>query len=111
MITRLSEVKGKWILWKSFVKDLFTLKHGKENGNVLIKAIDYDISVQISQTPTRLATLKSHLKQLNKRGKWDDNTFKKTWSQTARIARQHRLTLIMFYYFYQQYTPLEQHII
>ena len=79
-----------------------------ENGNVLIKAIDYDISVQISQTPTRLATLKRRLKQLNKRGKWDDNTFKKTWPQTACIAR---LTLVMFHYLDQQYTPLEQHII
>lgn len=108
MIIRFPEVKGKWILLKAFVKDLFILKREKENGNVLIKAIDYDMSVQISQTPTRLATLKSHLKQLNKRGKWDDNTFKKTWPQTACIAK---LTLIMFHYLDQQYTPLEQHII
>ena len=59
--------RGKWKV--NIVKNFCKLKREKENGNVLIKAIDYDISVQISQTPTRLATLKCHLKQLNKRGK------------------------------------------
>ena len=42
-------------------------------------------------TPTRLPTLQRYLKQLNKKGELDDNTFKKIWPHSARIATAHGL--------------------
>ena len=44
--------------------------------------------------PTSLATLQRYLKQLNKRGELDDNTFKKIRSQSVTIARAHGLAKI-----------------
>ena len=73
----------------------------------MIKATEYYTSVeklfsdkskfkQIADhsTPTRLATLQRYLKQLNKRGELDDDTFKKIPPQSARIARAHGLPKI-----------------
>ena len=43
-------------------------------------------------TPTRLATLQRYLKQLNRRGELDDNTFKKIRQHSAKIARAHGIS-------------------
>ena len=62
-------------------KDFVLLKPDKGNGIVLIKATECYISVE-------------KLKQLNKRGQFDDDTFKKIRPQSARIARAHGLPKI-----------------
>ena len=89
---------------KNLRKDFVLLKPDEGNGIVLIKTTEYYSSLektfsdkskfkQISEdlTPTRLSTLQRYLKQLNKKGKLDDNTFKKILPQSARIARAHGL--------------------
>ena len=48
-------------------------------------------------TPTRLATLRSYLKQLNKRGKLYD-IFKKIRPQNARMARANGLPKVHKYF-------------
>ena len=96
--------KKKINIIKNLRKDFILLKPDKGNGIVLIKTTDYYSSLeklfsdkskfkQISEdpTPTRLSTLQRYLKQLNKRGELDDNTFKKIRPQSARIARGHGL--------------------
>ena len=99
--------KKKVNIIKNLRKDLVLFKSDKGNGIVLIKGTEYYTSLekifsdkskskQIAEdpTPTRLATLQRYLKQLNKRGELDDNTFKKIRPQSARIARAHGLPKI-----------------
>ena len=99
--------KKKKNIIKNLCKDFVLLKHDKRKGIALIKATEYYTSVeklfsdkskfkQIADhpTPTRLATLQRYLKQLNKKGKLDDDTFKRIPPQSARIARAHGLPKI-----------------
>ena len=96
--------KKKINIIKNLRKDFVLLKADKGNGIALIKTTEYYSSLeklfsdktkfkQISEdpTPTRLSTLQRYLKQLNKRGELDDNTFKKIRPRSARIARAHGL--------------------
>ena len=80
--------KKKINIIKNFRKDFVLWKSDKGNGIVLIKATEYYTSTeklfsdklkfkQIADDPTitRLATLQRYLKQLNKRGELNDNSF------------------------------------
>ena len=99
--------KKKINIIKNLRKDFVLLKPDKRNGIVLIKATEYYTSLeklfsdkskfkQIADdpTPTRLANLQKYLKQLNKRGELDDDTFKKIRPQSANIAKAHGLPKI-----------------
>ena len=97
--------KKKINIIKKLRNDFAFLKPNKGNGIVSIKATEYYSSLEKrfldkskfkqtakDPTPTRLSTLQRYLKQLNKRGELDDNTFTKIRPLSARIARAHGLS-------------------
>ena len=97
--------KKKINIIKKLRNDFAFLKPDKGNGIVSIKATECYSSLEKrfldklkfkqtvkDPTPTRLSTLQRYLKQLNKRGELDDNTFTKIQPLSARIARAHGLS-------------------